>query len=133
MRNTVCKFMAPALVAAAFHLPAQAQSAADLALYQGPDRQERLLAAAKQEGELSVYHVYPNLTVMMDAFSKKYGIKVKPWRAGSEAVLQRVVSEARGGRFVVDIVQNNAPEAEAAHREKLLQEVRSPQIGRAHV
>jgi iron(III) transport system substrate-binding protein len=65
---------------------------------------------------------------MLDAFSKKYGIKVKSWRAGSEAILQRLNSEARGGRFEVDIVQNNAPENEAAHREKLLQEVRSPYI-----
>jgi iron(III) transport system substrate-binding protein len=129
MRKTLFTFLAPAVAAAAFHLPAHAQdakAAADLALYQGPDRQEKLVAAAKKGGELSVYHVYPNLTIMMDAFSKKYGIKVKAWRAGSEAVLQRVVTEARGGRHAVDIVQNNAPENEAAHREKLLQEVRSP-------
>jgi ABC-type Fe3+ transport system substrate-binding protein len=29
----------------------------------------------------------------MAAFTKKYGIKVKQWRAGSEAILQRIVSE----------------------------------------
>src|SRR5437870_3100533 len=43
----------------------------DLATYQGDDRQERLIAAAKREGELSVYHVYPNLPIVMDAFTKK--------------------------------------------------------------
>ena len=107
---------------------AQDRSAAvrELALYQGADRTARLTEAAKKEGELSVYHVYPNLTLLMNAFSKKTGIKCKAWRAGSEAVLQRVVTEARGGRFDVDIVQNNAPEMEATHLEKLLQEVRSP-------
>jgi iron(III) transport system substrate-binding protein len=99
-----------------------------LAMYQGPDRQARLVEAAKREGELSVYHAYPRLTVMMDAFSKKYGIKVKSWRAGSEAILQRIATEARGNRFEADIVQNNAPENEAAHREKLLQEVASPYL-----
>jgi iron(III) transport system substrate-binding protein len=51
---------------------------------------------------------------------------VKSWRAGSEAVLQRVISESRGNKFDVDIVQNNAPENEAAFREKLLLEVKSP-------
>ena len=85
-----------------------------------------MVEAAKKEGELSVYHVYPNLPVIMAAFTKKYGIKVKAWRASSETVLQRIATEARGGRFEVDIVQNNAPENEAAYREKLLQEVRSP-------
>lgn len=99
-----------------------------LAMYQGPDRQQRLVEAARREGELSVYHAYPRLTAMLDAFGKKYGIKIKSWRSGSEAILQRLTTEARGGRFEVDIVQNNAPENEAAHREKLLQEVRSPYV-----
>lgn len=129
MRRTLIKLIVPALLLAAFQLPAQAQdpkAVADLATYQGADRQERLVAAAKKEGELNVYHVYPQLTLLMDAFSKKYGIKVKAWRAGSEAVLQRVVTEARGNRFAVDLIQNNAPEQEAAFREKLLQEVKSP-------
>lgn len=98
------------------------------ALYQGADRHDRLVAAAQKEGELFVYHAYPSLTVVMAAFTKKYGIKVKSWRAGSEGILQRIVTEARGSRFDVDIVQNNAPENEALHREKLLQEVRSPYL-----
>ena len=118
------------MVAAA--LPALAQdpgkAARDLAMYQGADRQERLLELAKKEGDLNVYHVYPALPAVMAAFTKKYGIKVKAWRAGSEAVLQRVMAETRGGRHEVDIVQNNAPENEAAFREKLLQELGSPHL-----
>ena len=103
-------------------------SVQEMAVYQGDDRQERLVALAKKEGELSVYHVYPNLPVLMAAFTSKYGIKVKPWRSGSEGVLQKLTTEARGGRFDVDVVQNNAPENEAAHREKLLLEVHSPYV-----
>jgi len=101
-------------------------SIAELAVYQGPDRQAKLLEGAKKESGLSIYHVYPALTNIMNEFGKKYNIKVKSWRAGSEAVLQRVTSENRGNKFDVDIVQNNAPENEAAYREKLLQEVKSP-------
>lgn len=101
-------------------------SIAELAVYQGPDRQAKLIEGAKKESGLSVYHVYPALTNIMNEFGKKYNIKVKSWRAGSEAVLQRVTSENRGNKFDVDIVQNNAPENEAAFREKLLQEVKSP-------
>ena len=117
-----------AVLAALTALPVVAQDAATraLAIYQGADRQQRLIDAAKKEGELSVYHAYPRLTAVLEAFGKKYGIKVKSWRAGSEAILQRLTTEARGGRFEVDLVQNNAPENEAAHREKLLLEVRSP-------
>lgn len=114
-------------LAAVVAAPFAAASVEELAAYQGADRTARLLAAAKAEsGDFSVYHVYPALTRVMEQFSKKYGIPVKPWRASSETVLQRLMSEARGGRFEVDLVQNNAPENEAACREKLLMEVRSP-------
>jgi iron(III) transport system substrate-binding protein len=98
----------------------------EIASYQGSDRHERLVEAAKKEGELSVYHVYPQLSVVMSEFTKKYGIKVRSWRSGSESVLQRIAAEGRAKKYDVDIVQNNAPENEAAHRENLLQEVRSP-------
>jgi len=127
LKRKTLKVLAAALAAAACHtLAPMAQAAEDLATYQGPDRHERLVEAAKKEGELTVYHAYPKLTVAIDAFSKKYGIKVKNWRAGSEALLQRIVSEARGGRHDVDIVQNNAPENEALHREGLSRPVWSP-------
>ena len=85
-----------------------------------------LLELARKEGELSVYHVYPALPAVIAAFTKKTGLKAKVWRSGSEAVLQRIFTEARGNRHEVDIIQNNAPEAEAAYREKLLLEVASP-------
>lgn len=113
--------------ATAQELPRGTPGVEEMARYSGPDRQAKLLAAAKAEGgELTVYHVYPALTQVTAAFSKKYGIPVKPWRSSSETVLQRVLSEARGGRHEADVVQNNAPENEAACREKLLMEMRSP-------
>jgi len=116
-----------AFLAAACLGPVHAASVEEMAAYQGADRTAKLVAAAKAEGgELSVYHVYPALTKVMEAFSKKYGIQVKPWRSSSETVLQRLVTESRGNRFDADFVQNNAQENEAACREKLLMEVRSP-------
>lgn len=134
MRKIIWSFLAATLLWGAGHSVAVAQdtgkaaAARELALYQGADRHERLIEAAKKEGDLSVYHAYPQLPVVMAAFTQKYGIKIKAWRAGSEAILQRVTAEARGGRFEVDVVQNNAPENEAAYREKLLQEVWSPYL-----
>ncbi|SNT10128.1 iron(III) transport system substrate-binding protein [Noviherbaspirillum humi] len=100
----------------------------EITTYQGADREERLLEGAKKEGEVTVYHAYPQLSNVTAAFTKKYGIKVKNWRSGSEAILQRVVSEARGKKFDVDIIHNNAPESEALHREGLIQPVKSPHL-----
>lgn len=115
-------------------IPAFAQSkkaeltVAEIALYQGEDRLQRLIEGARKEGELNLYGAMTagDMVPIVEAFTKKYGIKVKNWRSGSENVLKKIVSEARGGRFEVDIVENNAPEMEALHREKLLQQVKSP-------
>lgn len=96
--------------------------------YTGPDREQRLLEGAKREGQLNIYSsmTAPDLDAVTDAFQKKYGIKVNAWRAGSEKVLQRAVTEARGGRNEMDIVETNGPEMEALHREKVFTEVASP-------
>ncbi|UCU94954.1 ABC transporter substrate-binding protein [Hydrogenophaga taeniospiralis] len=128
MQNVLLKALSRALVVLGLcGSVAHAQDRVkELAEYQGADRQVRLIEAAKKENGITVYHAYPALSNVMTAFTKKYGIKTRAWRAGSEAVLQRLITEARGNRFEVDIVQNNAPENEAAHREKLLQAVRSP-------
>jgi len=132
MRRTFCKALAASIWSGAVGTTVWAQDAGraarDLALHQGADRHDRLLELARKEGELAIYHVYPALPAVVTAFTKKYGLKTKVWRSGSEAVLQRVISESRGNRFEVDVIQNNAPENEAAWREKLLMEAWSPHL-----
>ena len=54
-------------------------------------------------------------------FEKKHGIKVNIWRARSEAISQRVISEGRAGMNAVDVIQSIAPSVEGMRREKLLQ------------
>jgi len=111
--------------------PALAQtSVAEIAMYQGPDRQQRLIEGARKEGGLMLYTSFSttDLGAFVTAFEKKYGIKVTPWRSSSENVLQRAVTEARAQRFEVDAFETNGPELEALHRERLLQEVKSPQL-----
>src|SRR5512142_2435094 len=101
---------------------AQAPSGIGLATYQGADRMQRLIEGAKKEGELSIYTSAPvdDVKVLTDAFEKKYGVKAKVWRASSEKVLQRGVTEARAGRFDADVFETNGPEMEALVREKIL-------------
>jgi len=125
---------AAGILLALFAVQAPAQAPADssrVAQLQGPDRQQRLVEGAKKEGELTVYTSAPvdDVAVLTGAFEKKYGVKVKVWRAASEKVLQRAVTEARANRFDVDVIDTNGPEMEGLHREKLLQEVKSPYLG----
>jgi len=115
-------------------IPASAQSSkessalAAIAGYEGVDRAQRLAAGAKKEGELNLYTslTVEDMAALTRAFEKKYGIKVKTWRASSEKVVQRIIAEAQAGRFDFDIVENNGPQLESLHREQLLQPVRSP-------
>jgi iron(III) transport system substrate-binding protein len=103
-------------------------SAADVALYEGADRLQRLVENAKREGELSIYtsSQATDVGAVVEAFEKKYGIRTTLWRAGSEAVLNRAVQETRAGRYTVDVIETNGPELESLHREQILQLVKSP-------
>jgi len=65
---------------------------------------------------------------LAQAFEKKTGIKVELWRAISEKVVQRAITEARARRFTVDVVETNAPEMEMMAREKLFAELDSPYL-----
>jgi iron(III) transport system substrate-binding protein len=118
------------IVVAAFAPPLQAQtSVAELANYTGADRQTKLLEGAKKEGGLTLYSSATNadMQAMIRGFEQKYpGVKVKFWRSDSESILQRVVTEAQGGRYEADIAETSGGTMEALYREKLLQPVQSP-------
>jgi iron(III) transport system substrate-binding protein len=116
----------PSLLAFLFFLTTAAQ--AQVAMYQGADRTQRLVDGARAEGTLSIYtSMAPNdMNRLISAFEKKYPIKINVWRSGTDKVLQRVVAEGRSGHSEVDLVLNTSPEMEAIYREKLLQPVYSP-------
>ena len=103
-------------------------SAAQVALYSAADRQQKLVEGARKEGTLTVYTSAQvvDFDSLAKAFEKKYGVKIVVWRAGSENVAQRALQEDRAKRFTVDVLETNGPELEALHRERILQQVRSP-------
>lgn len=110
---------------------ALAQGAAkpdDLLNYQGADREKRLVEKAKQESALTIYtSLAPSeAEPIVRAFEKKYSIKVELWRALSERVVQRAVSEARAGRYTADVIETNSPELEMLVREKVLAPFHTP-------
>ena len=100
----------------------------NLATYEGADRMDRIVAAAKKEGALTLYTTIAekDLPILIKPFETKYGIKVNVWRAGTDKVLQRTLAEASAKRREVDVVHFGSPEMEALSREKVLQPVSSP-------
>jgi iron(III) transport system substrate-binding protein len=127
-------FSLAALAALATPLAALAQRGGEesphrtLYLYQGADREARLLAEARKQREVVMYTSLnlKDSVPLTEAFEKKTGIKVQLWRASSEKVLQRAITEARAGRFSPDVFETNGPEMEAMYREKLLEQFFSP-------
>ena len=102
----------------------------DLYMYQGLDRDQRVIDGAKKERQVLVYtslNVKDSLPIA-EAFEKKHGVKLQLWRSSSEKVLQRALTEARAGRFGVDAFELNGPEMEALYREGMLEEFHSPQF-----
>jgi iron(III) transport system substrate-binding protein len=123
MGSTVNRLASLALVLLA--LPAAAQG---LFAYEGADRMDRIAAAAKKEGTLTLYTTIAekDLPAIIKPFEQKYGVKVITWRAGTDKVLQRTVTESQAKKYDVDVVHFGAPEMEALSREKILQAVNSP-------
>ncbi|HUP29299.1 MAG TPA: extracellular solute-binding protein [Usitatibacter sp.] len=99
-----------------------------LYMYQGADRAAKLADEAKKQREVVMYTSLnlKDSVPLAEAFEKKTGLKLSLWRASSEKVLQRAITEARAGRFACDILETNGPEMEALYREQLLEEFYSP-------
>jgi iron(III) transport system substrate-binding protein len=99
-----------------------------LAQYTGADRMDKLAAAAKKEGTLTLYTTIAekDLPTIIKPFEQKYGVKVNVWRAGTDKVLQRTITETSAKKYEVDAIHFGAPEMEALSREKVLMAVNSP-------
>jgi iron(III) transport system substrate-binding protein len=110
---------------------AQAPASQSPTQYTGADRTARLIAGAKKEGLLNLYSsaITEHMNAVIAGFEKQYGVKVRLWRGGSEEILQRTVTEARGRRFDVDVVETAAPQIIPIAREKLLTPVTTPVAG----
>jgi iron(III) transport system substrate-binding protein len=77
---------------------------------------------ARKEGTVTLYTSMQlvDSRPLTEAFEKRYGVKVNLWRASGEKVAQRVLTEARGGRFEADVVETDGAQMEILHREKRL-------------
>lgn len=102
---------------------------ADIALYQGPDREQVLIDGAKKEGQVTFYTSNTWIVKMAEEFGRKYPfVKVSTWRSDSKKQLKRISEEYTAGRYIADVVEANADAIMILHRDGILQEHYSPEL-----
>jgi len=102
--------------------------AACLDAFAAASERERMLEAARREGKVVLYSTLTvnDARALGDAFERKYGVKVLPWRGGSDKIVQRLITESRSRRRDADVAEMNGPQMEILYREKLLAPFDSP-------
>src|SRR5829696_7412893 len=102
-----------ALLAAMPADSASAQSADDILLYKGADREQKLIEGAKKEGQVVIYAamiVNQAMRPIAEKFGKKYPfVKLTYWRADSEDIVQKASAEVRANNIVADVIEGTAP------------------------
>jgi len=85
-------------------------------------------APERPENTLTLYTTIAekDLPTLLGPFEARHGIKVNVWRAGTDRIMQRTMSEAAAGRYDVDVIHFGSPEMEALARENILEAIDSP-------
>jgi iron(III) transport system substrate-binding protein len=105
------------------------KTVAEIALYQGPDREKVLIEGAKKEGKLIFYNTNTWMTnVVSKEFEKKYPfIKVLAWRSGGRMLIRKVIEEYTAGRIHVDVMESSAGQIVILHKKGVFQEYYTPE------
>jgi ABC-type glycerol-3-phosphate transport system substrate-binding protein len=120
------------LVAApAWSQTSKPSSPADLASYAGSDRERLLVEGAKREGKVVWYTTLAadQNKQIANAFETKYpGVRVETFRTGSSALAQRVLTEAKARRHLVDAIETTLPGLLTFRDNQLLLPYTSPHL-----
>lgn len=105
---------------------------AELALYQGKDREKIILDGARKEGQVTFY---TSNTWMAGHVSQEFGKKypfIKPniYRADSKELLKRLTEEAGAGRQIADVVETGPEYMALMQGTGMFQEVFLPELTR---
>jgi len=131
--GSICKLIAFGLLllsAGTGWTASKPTTVAEIALYQGADREQVLTEGAKREGQLMFYNSNTWLATVAQEFEKKYPfVKVSIWRSDPMAQIKRVTEEYASGRFLVDVIETNPEFMAVLHRKGIFQEYYSPEVG----
>ena len=101
---------------------------AEIALYQGRDREQVLVEGAKKEGQVLFYNSNTWLSTVAREFERKYPfVKVSVWRSDSKNIVKRVMEEYASGRFLADVVETTDASLAILQRKGIFQEYYSPE------
>ncbi len=101
---------------------------AQIALYQGSDRQKILIEGAKKQGQVMFYNSNTWLSKVAQEFEKKYPfLRVSVWRSDSKNVVKRVAEEYASGRFLADVVETTDVGLNLLQSKGIFQEYYSPE------
>ena len=107
-------------------------STAELALYQGKDREKIILDGAKKEGQVTFYTSNTWMAGhVTQEFGKKYPfIKANVYRSDSKELIKRLTEEASAGRQIADIVETGPEYMALMQGTGMFQEVYLPEFAR---
>ncbi len=111
----------------------QPVSPAPPAAYTGPDREQRLLAGAKNEGKVVWYTSLAGSSYkgLAQGFEAKYpGIKVETYRGTSTDIMTRLTAEAQAKQILADVLETTVPPLTYLRENKLLLPFTSPFLGK---
>lgn len=104
-------------------------SVAELASYQGADREAIFKAGAQKEGKVVWYTTLIAYKEIAKVFEAKYpGVKVEAYRTNSTDLLKRFMSEAQANRHIVDVIETTPPTLMASRDANLLTPYISPYL-----
>lgn len=122
--------IATAMTTAAFAATVvMAQTVADVAKLSGPDRQARLEAGARKEGQVLVYGTATQAEPLFRAFMTKYPfVKLNTFKADAPSVTRRIMEEYKAGVAVADALDFNITGLNELAAAGILQPFTSPEL-----
>ena len=104
---------------------------AELAVYNGADREQILYSGAKSEGKVIWYTSLAgdSYKAIARAFEAKYpGVRLETYRAGGTELVPRMIEEARARRPIFDVLETTEDSLTISKESKLLRPYFSPYL-----
>jgi iron(III) transport system substrate-binding protein len=90
------------------------------------ETQEALIAKAKAEGKVTFYANITAIEPVMEAFTKKYGVKGEYTRISTDKYVATVVTEHEAGKLMADVLQAPIPILDILKGKGVLASYKSP-------